>query len=173
MKIKTFIKRIFFSALILATLAQVSFAQDKCACCSEFHGQFDFWVGDWIVYDTLGNKVGENQIIKLEDNCILNENWKGEKGGSGKSYNYFDASDSTWNQVWIDNQGSNLVLKGHASSNKMILQSSLVKGTKIDWYSNRISWIKNDDNSVTQLWEILDKNDNVIQVAFMGIYKKR
>ncbi len=170
---KSKIKYIIIIVITMLLFPQLSHAQADCACCTEDHSKFDFWVGDWIVYDTIGNKVGENQILKLEDNCLINENWKGETGGSGKSYNYFDSTDSTWNQVWIDNQGSNLVLKGRAEGNKMILQSRLVQGMKIDWYSNRITWTKNEDNSVTQLWEILDKNDKLLSVAFIGIYKKR
>ena len=27
-------------------------AQSNCACCTETHRQFDFWLGEWIVKDT-------------------------------------------------------------------------------------------------------------------------
>lgn len=148
-------------------------AQSDCACCTDFHKQFDFWVGEWNVYDTLGNKVGENSIVKLENGCILNEHWVGAQGGTGSSYNYFNKSDSTWNQLWIDSQGNNLELKGHAKSNQMILSSELVPGQKVDFYRNRITWTKNEDESVTQLWEILDVEDNVLAVAFKGLYKRK
>jgi hypothetical protein len=43
----------------------------------------------------LGNKVGENSIKKIESNCILQESWKGQKGGAGTSINYFNKIDST------------------------------------------------------------------------------
>ena len=148
-------------------------AQSDCACCTDDHKQFDFWVGEWNVYDTAGNKVGENAIVKLEKGCIINEHWKSARGGSGRSYNYFDPSDSTWNQLWIDSQGNNLKLKGHAKTNEMILSSELVPGQKIDFYRNRITWTQHEDESVTQLWEILDKNDKVLSVAFKGIYKRK
>lgn len=41
---------------LLVFVASISFAQDStsCACCDVQHDQFDFWVGDWIVYDTAG-----------------------------------------------------------------------------------------------------------------------
>jgi len=161
----------FYIVMIITT--NISLAQIDCLCCTDFHKQFDFWVGEWMVYDTAGTKLGENNIVKLGDNCILNEHWKGAKGSTGRSYNYFDLSDSTWNQVWIDNQGGNLVLKGKAEENKMILQSKLIKGKKVDWYRNRITWTNNEDESVTQFWEILDKNGNQLAVAFKGIYKRK
>ncbi|MBK7967386.1 MAG: hypothetical protein IPK10_20365 [Bacteroidetes bacterium] len=93
-------------------------AQSPCACCTENHKAFDFWVGDWMVFDTSGNKIGENKIDKIEGNCIINEHWIGGKGNTGSSYNFYDATDSTWNQLWIDSQGGNLVLKGKASPTK-------------------------------------------------------
>lgn len=114
-------------------------AQSDCACYTDYYKQFDFWVGDWNVYDTAGNKVGENSIVILEKGCTINEHWKSSQGVSGRSYNYFDKSDATWNQLWIDSQGNNLELKGHAKTNQMTLSSELVHGQKIDYYRNRIT----------------------------------
>ena len=110
-------------------------AQTNCACCNETQKQFDFWVGEWIVLDSLGNKVGENQISKIEENCIVLEHWTGAKGGTGTSHNYYNKTDSTWNQLWIDNKGNVLKLKGQLESGKMVLKSdpdaSGVKGKKM------------------------------------------
>ena len=155
-------------ALFLCTL--FGQAQTSCNCCTANHQQFDFWVGDWDVYDTGGKKVGENKIEKLENDCIVSENWKGTTGGSGKSYNYYNTADSTWNQVWISNSGNNLVLKGKAATNKMILKSELIKNEKGNYY-NQITWTKNEDNTVTQLWEIINEKGESLSVAFEGIYK--
>ena len=151
----------------------MTFAQEDCACCSEPYKQFDFWVGDWNVYNEEGEKVGENLIEKLESGCILNENWKGAKGGSGKSYNYYNKSDSSWHQLWIDSSGGSLDLTGYAEENKMILKGKLQKGQRVPLYANRITWTKNEDGSVTQLWEILDDKDSVLNVAFKGIYRRK
>ncbi|XOV91701.1 MAG: hypothetical protein ACFHWX_15995 [Bacteroidota bacterium] len=163
----------FFFTLALLVSSQYVLAQDPCACCSETHKQFDFWIGEWNVYDTLGNQVGENTIEKLVADCVLSENWRGASGGVGRSYNYFNPTDSTWNQVWIDGSGSNLVLKGTLVEGSMVLQSELLPGKRVDWYRNRISWIPNVDGSVVQLWEILNKEGKVINQLFKGIYKKK
>ncbi len=156
--------------LALFLCALLGQAQTECNCCTPNHQQFDFWVGDWDVYDTSGKKVGENKIEKLESECIVSENWKGATGGSGRSYNYYNAADSTWNQVWISNSGNNLVLKGRAAPNKMILKSELIESKKGNYY-NQITWTKNEDGSVTQLWEVLNNNGESLSVAFEGIYK--
>ncbi len=157
-------------ALFLCTL--FGQAQTKCNCCTVNHEQFDFWVGDWDVYDTSGKKIGENKIEKLENDCIVSEHWKGATGGSGRSYNYYNAVDSTWNQVWISNSGNNLVLKGKAATNKMTLKSELNKNEKGNYY-NQITWTKNEDDSVTQLWEVLNENGESLSIAFKGIYKSK
>jgi len=76
-------------------LAQSS---SPCACCTANHQAFDFWVGDWTVYDSSGNIIGTNEVVKFQDGCVLQENWEAVgSSNTGTSYNFFDASDSTWN----------------------------------------------------------------------------
>jgi hypothetical protein len=55
----------------------------------------------------------------------------------------------------------------------MVLKSELQRGTRIDWYYNQITWTSNEDGTVTQLWEILDKNGNSLQTLFLGIYHRK
>jgi len=74
-------------------------------------------------------------------------------------YNYFNSSDSTWNQVWIDNQGGVLEIKGKFTGNKMILKGKILKNQQGKLYYNQISWTPNKDGSVTQLWELFDSVD--------------
>jgi tetratricopeptide (TPR) repeat protein len=70
------------------------------------HKQFDFWVGSWNVEDTQGNAVGKNVIERLEDGCILMENWTGLQGGTGKSINFYDATTHKWRQTWVSSTGN-------------------------------------------------------------------
>ncbi len=162
--------RLIFLFLLLPFLILAQEAD--CNCCTPQHDQFDFWLGDWEVFNAEGEKIGENKIEKQEDNCLLSENWTGEKGGTGRSFNYYDPADSTWNQLWISSSGTILKLKGNAEKDKMILKSELVEGEKGKYY-NKITWTKNNDGSVTQLWEIMDPQDNLLNEAFKGIYRKR
>lgn len=164
--------RYFLSFFAILFSISQSVSQDNCACCTAAHDQFDFWVGDWVVYNEGGDKVGENLVEKLEKNCLISENWKGESGGTGKSFNYYDPEDETWNQLWISSSGTILELKGKAKNGKMILKSELIKDKKGDYY-NQITWTKNKDGSVEQLWEILDLQGNLLSVAFKGTYRKK
>jgi len=145
----------------------------ECKCCTENHTQFDFWIGEWTVYDTLDNMVGSNTITKSYENCLIEESWISKGKNRGTSYNYYDPKDSTWNQLWIDNQGTILKLKGSFLNNRMVLKSELKKGQKVDWYYDRITWQEINDGTVKQTWEIFDKNNNLLTTLFTGIYKKK
>lgn len=147
-------------------------AQENCACCSMEHQQFDFWIGDWEVFNEKGEKIGENLIEPLENHCIISENWKGTNGSSGKSFNYYDEADNSWHQLWISSSGNILNLQGIASENKMVLKSALQENEKGKFY-NQITWTKNEDGSVTQLWELMDEDGKKIGNAFKGIYRKK
>ena len=141
-------------------------------CSGEKYNQFDFWEGSWNVYNTKGDIVGTNKLIKMQSNCVMQENWVSNSGPSrGTSYNYYNKIDDSWNQVWVDNSGFSLVLKGKLIAGKMVLKSDLITSEKGNYY-NRITWSKNDDNSVTQLWEYLNEKNEVISEVFRGIYKK-
>lgn len=158
--------------MAIALSQNVAEYQQDCNCCTANHAEFDFWIGNWDVFNKKGEKIGENNVEVLEDHCIIAENWKGTKGGSGKSFNYYDPKNDSWNQLWISNTGNILKLKGHAEENKMILKSDLQKGKNGVFY-NQITWTKNPDGSVTQLWEILDPEGATVQKAFEGIYRKK
>lgn len=146
---------------------------DPCSCCTENHKAFDFWIGDWTVTNTEGKTIGANKIVKMQNGCVLQENWvASNKTNTGTSYNFFDSSDSTWNQVWISNTGYILRLKGNINiDGSMVLKSKLIESANGNYY-NQITWSKNDDGSVMQLWEILNEEGEVLRIDFKGIYKK-
>ncbi|RJE71519.1 MULTISPECIES: hypothetical protein [Reichenbachiella] len=157
--------------LLLSTVAVQ--AQSNCACCTTSHEAFDFWVGDWEVYTIENEKLGESTVSKLEKDCVIQEEWHGESGVTGRSFNYFDPSDSKWNQLWLDSGGSNLKLKGEQSDDSMVLQSGLTRGKKISWYYDRITYTKIDDNTVSQVWQILDANERPVTTVFHGVYRRK
>jgi tetratricopeptide (TPR) repeat protein len=68
--------------------------------------QFDFWVGDWNVQTQQGQMVGTNTVQRIEDGCILLENWTGLQGGTGKSINFYNVGTGKWRQTWVDSTGN-------------------------------------------------------------------
>lgn len=160
---------IFFMSISAILVAQ---NQNEAPCNGEKYTQFDFWKGNWKMYDKKGDVVGTNNVTKLQDGCVLQENWVAKLSkNTGTSYNYYNSKDDTWNQIWIDNTGFIMNLKGQFKDGKMILKSDLVKASPRS-FANQITWKKNKDNTVTQIWTTVDENGKVIYEIFYGIYKK-
>lgn len=114
--------------IILLLSVNFTFAQDTipCSCCTEEYQQFDFWIGDWNVYDTAGILIGTNLITSVQDNCGLQENWA-STAMTGTSYNYYNKKNGSWNQVWVDNKEGSLVLKGDFKDGSMVMKSELAQ----------------------------------------------
>ena len=145
---------------------------ENCNCCSKNYQSFDFWVGEWDVFNTDNQQIGENSITKQYDNCVLQEKWVSKGILKGTSYSFFNKVDASWNQIWVDNTGYTLQLKGAYSNNRMVLKSNLLKQNGNEFY-NQITWIKNNDGTVTQLWETFTPDNKKIAELFRGIYKKK
>ena len=138
-------------------------------CTSPESGQFDFWVGEWDVYAG-GNMVGHNKITMILDGCVLLEEY--QAAGSdyqGKSFNFFDPGDGLWHQIWVDNQGLRLNLKGWLTGLGMTLSGDRMVGNGP--VADRITWTENDDGTVRQLWEQTADGGMTWQVLFEGHYR--
>jgi len=166
-------KIVLFLCLIVSfLLSGIMTAQAKspCNCCTDNHKAFDFWIGKWRVTNPNGSEAGVNTISKIQDGCMLREEWISATAGyTGTSYNYYDSNTGKWNQLWIDNQGGILKLVGNYVNNKMILESEEQKNKAGKLVKNRITWTKKNDGTVLQVWEVID-NDKVISTLFKGTY---
>lgn len=63
---------------------------------------FDFWVGEWEVFNAKNQPAGDSRIEKILKDAVILENWTGRTGYTGKSFNHFDPNSKKWYQYWID-----------------------------------------------------------------------
>lgn len=131
--------------------------------------QFDFWIGEWDVYQPDGTLVGTNRITLILGTCVLLENWKGKSGMEGWSFNNYDRAEKKWHQNWVDSHGSRLDLVGTLVGKSMVLSGDQV-GTDGTTTMNRITWEPIDANRVRQLWEQSKDGGKTWTVAFDGQY---
>ncbi len=78
-------------------------------CLTEPHrNDFDFWVGEWDVYQTgTDNLVGHSMISKSVGNCSVIEEWKSlGPPNTGQSINYYDPVKGAWEQVYVGSGGN-------------------------------------------------------------------
>ncbi len=140
-------------------------------CAAPEYRQFDFWLGDWTVFDPEGKQVGSNRIESILGGCALAEHWSGAKTSRGTSLNFYDAARQRWHQTWIDNQGVPLVLEGGFADGKMALE-----GDASPWREpgkitrNRIKWSKLEGGRVRQLWEASEDGGKTWKIVFDGTY---
>jgi hypothetical protein len=68
------------------------------------HGQLDFWVGRWEVFDPKGKKDGDNLIEKILASCAIVRTGP-RPTEQGKSLFYYLRPQRRWKQVWVTDTG--------------------------------------------------------------------
>lgn len=142
-------------------------------CATPQHRQFNFWVGDWDVFDTAtGQRAGRNTVNNLLNGCTVQEHWQGIGGDTGTSLNVYDTVDHRWHQTWVDNHGGLLELSGTFNAGKMLLigRRTNRRGRNV---IDRIVWIPEADGRVRQVWTASEDSGRVWHVVFDGTYVKR
>ena len=113
--------------------------------------QFDFWVGEWNVETTQNPAgVGQSKIELILGDCVVQENWTGNGGSTGKSYNIYNAALKRWEQYWVDNSGGNIFFYGGLKDGVMDYWTDEIpqpNGTKL---KRHLQFIKNGSDQVRQ-----------------------
>ena len=166
--IKNPLTAIFFFFISAVFVAQ---NQNNTSCSGEKYKQFDFWEGNWKVYDKEGDLVGTNKVVKLQNNCVLQENWVSKLSqNTGTSYNYYNPKDDTWNQIWIDNSGFIMNLKGRFKDGKMTLKSDLIEANPRS-FANQITWKKTKITLLHKYGQLLMKKEKLFMKFFTEFIK--
>ena len=140
-----------------------------CSSSPEYR-QFDFWIGEWNVFDTkTGNPAGKSKIELLLRECVLMENWQPISGIPGKSFNMYNASEKKWRQTYVDASGTLLEFyDGEYRGNKM--QFKMKSGP--DSTLHKLTFFKINDKEIRQLGELLKGKGSDWQVEYDLTYKK-
>lgn len=165
---------ILIISIVLFTIPVDTHAQTNpnSPCSSKEYTQFDFWEGSWDVTNPNGSKAGTNAIEKIQGGCVLKENWTSATPGyTGTSYSFYSATKKQWEQMWVDNQGGSLHLKGHKKGNQMILRTDDFLNSEGKTFYHQVTWTANTDGTVRQHWQTFTEGAEVV-VAFDGLYKK-
>jgi len=100
-------------------------APPAAACAAREYRQFDFWVGDWEVFEVQGGeKVAHVRVDRMLDSCALREDYRGANGTRGESLSIYDATRQVWHQTWVTNRGQLLTIEGGPEGERMTLAGS-------------------------------------------------
>ena len=156
------------AAIALLSMDVHAQATPPAPCSAAEAHQFDFWIGDWDVYEPDGKLAGTNRIERLYG-CALHESWKSPEL-AGQSINVFDARRGLWHQTWIDSNSSLLVLEGGMRGTSLAMSDATLPGRKDAARVNEITWTPNPDGSVRQHWRVTRDGGKTWETAFDGKY---
>jgi hypothetical protein len=134
--------------------------------------QFDFWLGQWEVFDQQGTPSGTSHVDSIAEGNGLLENWTDASGTTGKSLNVFNVQKRCWQQFWVGDGTPVLELSGSLVGTSMVLsgERTTPAGTKV---LDRITWTPNADGSVTQHWVSSLDAGKTWRENFLGIYRRK
>ena len=162
------------AACLLVSLAAsngraVQAAQSPCAAGA--YKQFDFWVGNWTVYDWDTKKLAGHNLVTSEfGGCVVQEHWTGSEGSHGSSFNTYDAQRKLWHQTWVDDRGQLVVIEGNLVNSSMVLSGNGI-GRSGRRFRQRITWTPQPNGDVRQNWQV--SGDGVTwKSVFDGRYTK-
>jgi len=87
------------------------------------YGQFDYWVGDWDVYNKFGATSGHNTVRLILGDCVVEENWTSRLAGEGKSFSKYNPHTKRWEQYWVDDQGDTTFFHGQLEGNNLVFHA--------------------------------------------------
>jgi hypothetical protein len=126
-------------------------------CAATSYRQFDFWAGDWDVFE-VGSpiQVAHAKVDLILNGCVLREDYQGADGHKGQSFTIYDVSRKVWHQSWVTNRGELLLIEGGIEHGTMVLTGEdrakgvLVRGTwKPEKGNVRETAVTSSDNGKT------------------------
>jgi len=108
---------------------------------AEYH-QLDFWIGDWDTFETdtpNGPSEARAHVDPIAQGCAIHELYQQSDGLIGDSILSYDPVRRQWQQTWVSNFGSIMVIVGHFNGDALVLEgdSHLRNGNTV---RQRITW---------------------------------
>jgi hypothetical protein len=129
----------------------------SCKTAAEYHA-LDFWIGDWDTFETetpTGLSEARTHVDAIAEGCAIHELYEQTDGLIGDSILSYDSVRKQWQQTWVTNRGSIMVIYGNFKDGELILEgeSHLKNGSSV---MQRITW-KTQDGGVRE-FSVLSKD---------------
>lgn len=152
---------------LIATLSEKAWPCEH----QERFREFDFWLGEWEVHTPHGRLAGHNVIEPAQHGCVLLERWTSAVHGGGMSINYLDSASGQWVQVWLDDGGGQVDIRGGLTDEGMRLEGEIrdADGGSLPF---RGLWTPLPDGRVRQFFEQSDDGGKTWTPWFEGYYTR-
>jgi hypothetical protein len=100
--------------------------QSPIPCADPAQRQFDFWIGDWDVFEVERPTVivARARVESILNACVLHEIYEATDGHRGESFSVYDVARHTWHQTWVNDSGYLLTIEGGLRNRAMILEGT-------------------------------------------------
>ena len=139
---------------------------------SDAYDAFDFWLGRWEVFVGDGRKAGDNEITKIDGDCLLQEKWLSVAGGAGTSLNFYDPGADEWVQHWVGAGGTFITIRGGLRDGSMVLEGQITYASNGVTNAFRGTWTPLEDGSVRQYFQESTDDGVTWQDWFEGFYRR-
>ena len=142
-------------------------------CSAAQYRQLDFWVGDWIVFNTADNaQYATSRIERIVNGCAVRESYDSPKapGGpySGTSITSFDRKDGKWHQMYVDVNGSVTWFSGGLEGADMVLTAPGAASS-----TQRMVYRPQADGSVRQIGSVSSDGGNNWKPGYDYTYRRK
>lgn len=143
-------------------------------CSAKEYHLLDFWIGDWDTFETDtpgGPSIARARVEPIAQGCAIHELYEQTDGLIGDSILSYDPVRKQWQQTWVTNRGSLMVLWGNFKNGALILEGEahLQDGRSV---IQRITW-QAQDNGVRE-WAVLSKDGGKTWTAAFDVqFRKR
>lgn len=132
----------------------------------------DFWLGHWEVYDNKTEQlVGHSQVSSIIDGMGIQEKSHSADGKfHGVGISKYNPETLRWNQMWVDNAGTTILLEGKVEKGEIVFTNEELKdGVK---YKNKVNWKKQGDGSIRQIWNTTEAGKDDWKVNYDLTYRR-
>jgi hypothetical protein len=159
-------------AILAATSTASIAAAPPVACPAPAAHQFDFWIGDWDAFDAedTHTAIARTRITAIAAGCAIHELYEQSDGLIGDSILAFDPVRRAWQQTWVTNRGSLMVVSGGLVDDALVLEGEMhaANGTSL---RQRITWTK-QGAEVREASTISRDDGRSWQQAFDVVFRK-
>jgi hypothetical protein len=167
-----------YGAVVFAAVLTSSAAPAQQPSAQPCHGPefrtLDFWVGDWIAYQSDGKRIGTNRITRDEyGDCVITEHFKADDGSLiGHSVSMYRPGLKQWRQNWVDNQGGYFDLAGGPVTGETYVFQLENKRVNDTQPYQRMIWQDIKPDGFTWRWQKRDKPGAKWEDSWVILYKK-
>ena len=158
--------------LVASSLSTAATSPGPAGCAAAEYHQLDFWLGDWDTFEFADAKtsIARTHVSRIAAGCALHELYEQTDGLIGDSILSFDAARKVWQQTWVTNYGSLMVIAGRFKDGALTLEGETHSGSGKSSLQ-RITW-KAEGGGVRESSVMSKDGGKTWEPAFDVVFRK-